>query len=110
MRINLEATNQGGLASETAFPGLSRDQTSPVRDREVVSRKAHNLEIAGSIPAPATMKTPEQYIWLWATKGFEGITALVEKYLGIGVPPTNELRVELMKYRDRLNAILERIG
>lgn len=38
------------------------------------------------------MRQPPEYIWLWLVKGFDGLFGMIEKWLALGVPVTDELR------------------
>jgi hypothetical protein len=52
---------------------------------------------------------PEDYVWSWVTNGFKGIFGLIELWLANGVPPTADVKINLIKIRDRLNAIIEKM-
>lgn len=54
-------------------------------------------------------RPPEAYIWLWVTKGFDGIFGMIEGWLTQGVPPSEELRKGLESAKARLDALLARL-
>jgi hypothetical protein len=55
------------------------------------------------------MSKPEDYVWSWVTGGFKGIFGLIELWLREGVPPTPDVKINLIKIRDRLTEIIERL-
>jgi hypothetical protein len=51
--------------------------------------------------------TPQDHVWVWLTKGFDGLFALISKWRQEGVPVTPRLKEELTKLRERLDALIK---
>lgn len=56
------------------------------------------------------MRQPPEYIWLWLVKGFDGLFGMIEKWLTLGVPVTDELRNGLRDVDSKLKALMERVN
>lgn len=54
-------------------------------------------------------RPPEAYIWLWVTKGFDGVIGMINNWLTQGVPPSSELKTNLISVRDRLTELIEKL-
>lgn len=54
-------------------------------------------------------RTPEDYVWIWVTKGFEGLWSLVRKFHKEGVPVTDRLIFEITKIRNDADALLKEL-
>ena len=55
------------------------------------------------------MRPPEDYYFLWAVKGFDGLVGLIRKALEAGHRPPQDFIDQLKEKRDQINSILEKL-
>lgn len=55
-------------------------------------------------------RPPEDYYWLWAIKGFQGLIDLVQKPMELGYKPPPEAVTQLQAAYERIGKLLKQLA